>query len=546
MARFADMQPRGSSALPRGLGTGASGSVIVSAGGPPPPPAPIQAGAARHVEIIEAQLRQLNDRGKAVYYDKCVGGLPDFDPAFPGAVRPPTTPGATGTNAFRESVLASANYGQGIELQFAIHRTQPPWTGLDQKYDDTISASGTGKLGFRAYLGMKFDDVTDATTLFLYDVYEECRLALAFLAANPPADHHQRPVYCSEIGRYGSCLYDAAARPTPAFYVDIQTPYSAPGTPTHFPPLVRADEMERALGRPLRDEDLLPGGAATTHFMAVAGATETNPWLWNDVGPATQTYHPPVVVADGYHHQLADIHYGGSAVLVLAPVVTGGVVIGFNPATTRLTRVVLFSGAEYVLRAQQLAAYLAPKNMSQFLMTQWAGYLTALKPFVDSGLLNMTAAQLQQKQDDATRAKAMGDAQAGVAVAGTAAGAVPVVGWIVSAGAAFLGWLLGWLPVASGVWPLCPPPFLMRYPSTSPDPKGNLQDVVAGNLETTTHSAVESVHHDVVPPSFSAISGYVQAKQSAAKSALIKKVAIGLGVATGLAGLVWVFKRSKS
>lgn len=546
MARLHDMRGLGASpamlSVPiasRVVTTAApSGSVAVrSPGGAA---APLQAGSARRVDLIEADLRALNDRGKAVYNNGCVWGGPGlgssaqaasghwiYDPAFPL--------GAGNT-------LASLNISAGL----ALHRSQPPWTGLAPQFNPANRPSfGQGQnMDGRAndpyaFVGLKYDDVPpeSVTSLFLFDVYEECRLALAWLVANAhtvAVTGPQRAAFCAEVGRYGACLYDAACRPTPSFYISIQDPYWKPVDTTLAVQvgavLARADDMEAALGRPLRDEDLLGGGAALPLFDAIA-AHSGDPWSWNDIGPATSTVPSTTTTTTSVegthvHHVVPGFAYGGSTVLTLQ-----------RNADGTLRRVPVVSGADFANRALALAAYLAPHDMLQFLLAEWGGYLTAIKPFVDAGTMGMTSDQLVALQTDAAHKKSIADAQTGLGVAAAGAAVIPAVGQLAGIAIGAVSALLGFLPTASGVSPQCPPPFLMRYPSHMPD--GGVADIVAS-------AGAESTRHDVAPPSFSFVDRFVVAKKSAASSALVKKIAIGAGVAAVLGGLWWAFKRSKS
>lgn len=518
------------------------------------PPGFVPSGAVlapRPLEAIEAQLRALNDRGTPVYYEKCVHPFWIYDPAFPGLGV------ATGGNPDPVvNMKWDPRAGLSVSTKYAIHRTQPTWTGLAATYDDTTTGA---RLGSHAFLGLKYNDVQadQAASLFLYDVYEECRRGLTGLAAALPSDWTRRADYCARVGRYGSCLYDAAARPTPLPFVALQNPY-----PTYDPhgtsleqnwftsewygdSLIRMDDMEHALGRTLTEADFAVSGQAAL-VMSLLGATpaaargavvvsagdtgplsraaevlrtaKTNPWEWDDTGPATSTYRQPYSgpPADGYHHPPGDHQYGGGTVLALAY------------SANRVQVVTVVSGAEYARRAQMYAAYLVPKNFTQFIATEWLGYLRALQPFADAGLLDMSASALQKKQDDALRAKTMGDATSGIGVVGTAGAVVPVVGWIVSLAAGILNFLIGWLPIASGTWPLCPPPFLLRFPATTYDPTATLQDWI--DKQDATHQ-LEMAIVPVVP--------HVKVKKSSSAAGWLFAGAAALAVG------VWWYRRRK-
>jgi hypothetical protein len=77
----------------------------------------------------------------------------------------------------------------------------------------------------------------------------------------------------------------------------------------------------------------------------------------------------------------------------------------------------------------------------------------------------------------------------------------------------------------------------MRYPTgTTPS---DVTDIVA-------HAGGESTLHNAPPPNFAFIDRFTVAKKSAASSALVKKIAIGAGVAAAVGLGIWAFKRSKS
>lgn len=509
--------------------------VVAQPGATSPGTATIAAGAARSVELIEAQLRALNDRGKAVYYDPCVWGGPSvvgnhlfltpgmneqrtwiYDPAFP----------------------LGPQWG-GLPIAVAIHRSQPAYAGLDAKY-------ATAARDPFAFIALQFDTPCDrAAELFVFDAYEECRLALQFLASNAwtiASDAAKRPILCAEIGRYASCLYDCAARPTPAACVHLQNPFDDIARPdtvrvgatigtTRF---VRADAVEAAIGHALRDEDLLPGGAITGVYEHLFADAQT-PWQWSDYGPATKTF-TVTQLAHG-HGSVATsqtIPYGGSLVRVVVPKAGGG----FSAST------VIASGTQIVSDAIALARYCAQHTMAQLLLAEWIGYTQGpVAAFQDK--LALSATQLAKLQDDAIKAHAQASSQGTAGVGRTTANVVPILGQIYGA----LLDLFSGLPTASGVLDVCPPPFLIRVPSGGECPTLSsaraLQDAVAGVQASTTAGAAESVHHDVPPPSFSFVTGFVKAKQDAATQRMWK---IGAGVAAVAAvggGLIWFFRRKR-
>lgn len=502
--------------LPMGVRFASGAVAVVST------PTTIAAGSARSVDQIEAQLRAFNDRGKPLYFDTCVWGGPVgcigdsgfwiYDTAFPGLA--PTTRDGRTSPVTGWPCVSDGRTAQTVKTAtLAMHLSRPPYTGLDAKF-----SPGGGRDPY-AFIGLQFDvPCEQASMLFLYDAYEECRLALAFLlqnAATITSDVSKRPIFCSEVGRYVACLYDCAARPVPQAAVDLLAPYaSSTGVVTLGDDrVVRVDAVEAVLGRPLRDEDLVVRGPVAMAWSSLL-ASATSPWAWNDAAP----------------------------VACLVPATNPSSRYAFGRTSKR-------TGAQVVNDAAVLAQYTSTHTMAQLLLAEWTGYTTGpLAAFAQ--YIGVSADQLAKMQTDAQKAKTLADAHAATSAAGALARVVPVVGQALSQAVGWIWDLLSQvLPIASGTLPACPPPFLLRVPKGGACPPLNsgsaLQNAMQGVLATTTAAGVESVHHDVPPPSFAFINHYVQAKQSAASSAMWRKVAIGTGIAATLGLLVWIFRSGK-